>query len=372
MTRRLSLAFALACLAGSLFAQGSEHFNLYLRADYSSAERTLELCSGLSGRPDQIARMPGSRIALATTALLTQKTLTEDLLTRSLEELKFNQSLDDDPFKMSDLRANLEEIRQLLLECERRNFSDRVVATVSQLFPAEARVEGTIPVYFVAFGYQNVDAFVRRVVWRNGFPVFVGEGSGELTIVVNLSRAVHYGRTTDERLIGMLSVVAHEVFHAAFGIYKDGSAQWRSYAASHTTPADDFIDLAQNEGIAYYLSLVQSSRGRLPGDAKPRVDRAFSLFNSVIAELLSPRTSPGRAGDLIRLSNSSGYWDNYGAITGMIVARQIDQTLGRQALTRTIATGPADFFLTYADLARRDDSLPQLSGALITKLQSGR
>jgi hypothetical protein len=247
-----------------------------------------------------------------------------------------------------------------------------VVATVAQLFPADARLRGIIPVYFVAFGYQNVDAFVRRVVWREGHPVFVGEGAGELTIVVNLSRAVGYGRTTDERLVGMLSVVAHEVFHAAFGMYKDASSDWRAYLASHSSPADNFLGLSQNEGIAYYLSLVQATHGRLPADGKARVDRAFSLFNSVVNELLSPRTSPGRAGDLIRLSNSSGYWDNYGAITGMIVARQIDQALGREALTRTIATGPADFFLTYAGLAQRDNSLPQLSPDLISRLQSGR
>jgi hypothetical protein len=365
------LALILAA-ALPLCGQSVEHFDLYLRTDYSSAERTVELAQGLSGRPDQIARMPGSRIATATTAYLTQRQMDEGMLSRSLEALKFNQSLGDDQFRMAELRQSLSEVRDLLIECQRRNFSSRVVSTVAQLFPSNTRLRGIIPVYFVAFGYQNVDAFVRRVVWRDGYPTFVGEGQGELTIVVNLTRAVSYGRSTDERLIGMLSVVAHEVFHAAFGIYKDMSPEWQHYRATHLSAADNFLDLCQNEGIAYYLSLVQAAHGRLPSDGKAKVDRAFALFNSVAGELLSPRTPPGRASDLIRLSNSSGYWDNYGAIAGMIVARQIDQTLGREALTRTISSGTAEFFLTYAELARRDNSLPQLSSELITKLQAGR
>jgi hypothetical protein len=370
--KHAALVAILLAAVSPLAAQSPDHFDLYLRTDYSSAERTIELSQGLSGRPDEIARMPGSRIAVATTAYLTQRPMDEEMLGRALEALKFNQSFGDDQFRMAELRQNIGPVRELLAECQRRNFSSRVVSTVAQLFPAGARVHGVIPVYFVAFGYQNVDAFVRRVVWRDGHPAFVGEGQGELTIVVNLTRAVGYGRTTDERLIGMLSVVAHEVFHAAFGMYKDSSPEWQNYRSSHRSPADAFLDLCQNEGIAYYLSLIQASHGRLPADGKARVDRAFSLFNSVAGELLSPGLSPGRASDLIRMSNSSGYWDNYGAIAGMIVARQIDQTLGREALARTITSGTADFFLTYAELARRDNSLPQLSPGLVSKLQSGR
>ena len=53
-----------------------------------------------------------------------------------------------------------------------------------------------VPVYVVAFGYQTVDAYVRRVVWRGNVPVFVGEGEGEVTIIVNLSKAISYGRST--------------------------------------------------------------------------------------------------------------------------------------------------------------------------------
>jgi len=210
------------------------------------------------------------------------------------------------------------------------------------------------------------------VVWSGNRPSFTGEGQGELTIVVNLAKAVHYGSNVDERFLGMLSVVAHEVFHAAFGVYKDSSPAWRAYYATHRSPADQLLDLSHNEGIAYYLSLVQSSRGRLPADGLARAQRSFAEFNANIAELLSPRTSERRVQDIIRLSNTSAYWDNYGAITGMMIARQIDQTLGRQALVETIATGPDDFYAKYAGLMKRDNELPALSPQLLEFLSHRR
>lgn len=345
--------------------QEGGNFNVFLRIDYASAEKTLELYQGLTGRPADIAALRGSQIALSTTSFLAQRPLDTPALERALESVKFNQDLGDDVFRMREARTNVAAIRELFVESQRRNFGRKVVSTVAQLFPPGSRVNTVIPVYFVAFGHQNIDAFVRRVIWRGDTPVFTGEGEGELTIVVNLAKCVNYGRSVDERFIGMLSVVAHEVFHAAFGVYKDGSPAWRNYYASHRSPFDQLLDLSQNEGIAYYLTLIQSSRGRLPADGLERARRSFAEFNRNAAELLAPGTSPRRSGDIIRLSNTSGYWESYGAITGMIIARQIDQTLGRQALEETIASGPEDFFRKYADLMKSDGNIPTLSPQVV-------
>jgi hypothetical protein len=361
----LLILTCLSLLAGAAPARQGEGFNVYLRIDYSSAEKTLELYQGTGGRPGDIAALRGSQIALSTTAFLAQRPLDTPALEQALEAVKFNQGLGDDVFRMHDARANVAVIRELFEEAQKRNFGQKVVSTVAQLFPPGARVNTMIPVYFVAFGHQNIDAFVRRVVWRGDTPSFTGEGQGELTIVVNLAKCVNYGRTVDERFIGMLSVVAHEVFHAAFGVYKDGSPAWRNYYAAHRTPFDQLLDLSHNEGIAYYLSLIQSSRGKLPPDGLERARRSFADFNRNAAELLAPGTTFRRSEDIIRLSNTSGYWESYGAITGMIIARQIDQTLGREALVQTIANGPADFFGKYADLMKRDGNIPTLSPVVI-------
>jgi hypothetical protein len=370
VNRIIVAALILAAAPG--LGQENEHFNVILRVDYLSAEKTLELYGGRSGFPAEIAALRGSQIALQTTSHLAQLPLDGAALERALEAVKFNQALGEDIFRLKDARANVAPIRELLQEAQQRNFGQKVVSTVAQLFPAGTRVRTVIPVFVVAFGHQNIDAFVRRVVWRGTTPVFTGEGEGELTIVVNLAKAVNYGGSTDERFVGMLSVVAHEVFHAAFGVYKDGSPVWRQYYATHRAPIDQLLDLTHNEGIAYYLSLIQSSRGRLPADGLERARRSFAAFNASAAELLSPRTTGKRANDIIRLSNTSGYWDSYGAMTGMIVARQIDQTLGRQALMETIAAGPTDFFSKYAELMRRDTGIPPLSPQILDLLRAAR
>ena len=349
-------------------AGAQSEFNVLLTINTESAEKALELYRGLGGHPEEIARLPGSRIALATTGLLSRRPLTIANLETGLEAAKFNQALGDDVFRIKEARDNAGAIQELLTEIGRRNFGQKVVSTVEQLFPSGTRVTVTIPVYFVAFGYQTIDAFVRRIEWIGDTPTFVDEGHGQLTIVVNLAKAVSYGQNVDERFLGMMSVVAHEVFHAAFGAYKDSSPQWRDYRASHRTYFDELLDLSQNEGIAYYLTLVQRSRGRLASDWVQNIHASFARFNANAAALLSGSLSDSRANGIIQESNTSGYWNNFGSITGMVIARQIDQTLGRSALTSTIEQGPAAFFRTYIDLMRRDPSLPQLSDAVVNAL----
>ncbi len=344
--------------------QTNPHFSVRLNINYESAERSIDLLEGLSGSGREIVPLRGSRIALATTADLARRRLTEEQLESSLDGIKFGQVDGDDVFRLKDARENVAAMKELLTTIKRRNFGQRVAGTVEQLFPANAIVATTIPLFFVAFGHQNIDAYVRRVVWEGDMPVFVGEGEGELTIVVNLAKAVHYGRTVDERFIGTLSVVAHEVFHAAFGVYKDTSPQWKEYYQTHQSYVDQLLDLTQNEGIAHYLTFEQRTGGNLPPDWDQKIAQSFAEISGSADELSSPRISPQRAHYLISTSNTSEYWKSYGAITGMFIARTIDQKLGRAALAETITNGADDFYRKYIVLSERNSNLPKLSGLI--------
>ncbi len=353
-------------------SQTNPHFNVRLNISYESADRTIDLLEGLSGNGRYIVPLRGSRIALATTADLARRRLTESQLEQNLDDIKFGQVNTDDVFRMKDARANVAAMKDLLANIKRRNFAQRVSSTVEQLFPAGANIATTIPLYFVAFGHQNLDAYVRRVIWENDVPVFVGEGEGELTIVVNLANSIHYGRYTDQRFIGVLSVVAHEVFHAAFGVYKDSSPQWKEYYRTHQSYLDQLLDLTQNEGIAHYLTFEQRTGGNLPPDWDEKIARSFAEFSRSADELSSPRTSPQRAHYLISTSNTSEYWKSYGAITGMFIARTIDLKLGRAALAQTIANGADDFYLKYIAIASQDNNLPALSDQITNHLATKR
>ncbi len=361
------LIAAILVLLLPLWTQADQRFDVNLRIDDESAVRSIDLFRGLSGSSSQIAGLRGSQIALETTALLEGKKLSTQDLEEALQAAKFNQLSGDDPFEMQDARRNVTELQELMEAVKQRSFASKVVHTVSQLFPEDTNIRTSIPLYFVAFGHQNIDAFVRRVKWQGDRPIFVGENEGELTIVVNLSKAVHYGRTLDARFIGLLSVVAHEVFHAAFGVYKDGSETWRAYYRSKSDYLDHLLDLTQNEGIAHYLSLIQRTGGKLQNDQIAKVQASFDEFNKTASLLNSGRISPQKAGEMIRHSNSSGYWESFGAITGMIIARQIDQSMGRLALLETVEQGPGDFFGKYSALMKKDDGLPKLSDLLVNR-----
>ncbi len=344
-----------------------EQFDVELVIDYSAAEQSIRLYEDEFVNTEEVASLRGNRIAAATTGMIESSGIGAYLLKNNLDTLKHRQYFQKDVYNLDDAKRNVGAIREMLDELKRRNFSRRVVATVEQIFPHDVEVSTRIPVYVVALGHENVDAFVRRIDWYGDEPRFVGEEEGELTIVINLAQAVKYSDNLEERFIELLGVVAHEVFHAAFGVYKENSATWKQYERTHQQPIDILLDLTHNEGIAYYLSLEQQGRGNLPRDWNSKMREVFITFNSNAKELLSPKTNGARVSELIRSANLSGFWESYGSMAGMYIARTIDTQLGRAALIETISNGPIDFIQKYSELTENDASLPKLTTKLTTK-----
>jgi hypothetical protein len=364
--RRTVVGAALLLLPLPAISQGVPELDIRLTIDAASATRTLDLLEQRSGFVRDIAALPGSRLALAAAAALSGRRLDVPDLERSLEDARFGAPQPDDPLGMDDARVRVREVRQLLTEILRRSFATRVAGTVAQLFPPHADVHAVIPVYFVAFGPQTIDAFVQRVTWDGDEPEF--RHDGRLTIVMNLTRSVVYGRSTDERLLATLSTVTHEVFHAAFGAYQDSSDVWRAFRRSHRGYLIELLELTQNEGLAHYLSFEQRG-GFTPSDWDTRVRGSVDQFNRSAEELASHTIGRERAGELLRASNTSAYWESYGAITGLFIARAIDRIAGRPALAATVAEGPLAFFAAYDRLCARDSNLPRLGGAVRSLLK---
>lgn len=359
---RHSLIFA-TTLANS---QLNTNFDVNLRLDFASADGTIALFEDQAASTDALAQTRGNIVAASTTGMIADRGSGSSLLRDYLDSLKYHQRIRDDVYHLEDGRRNVASIKELLDALKVENFSSRVSATVEQIFPMDARISVTIPVYIVALGHENVDAFVRRIVWHGDVPEFVGENQGELTIVINLSHAVNYGPVLQERFVSLLGVVAHEVFHAAFGAYKETSPTWKSFYAYQKGYLNNLLDLAHNEGIAYYLSLELRGHGRVPADWFDRTREVVAAFNKNASELLMPEIRPWRASKILREANLSGYWENYGAMTGMFIAREIDQRMGRAALIETIANGPHDFFRKYIKLTREDSNLPEFLTELVS------
>ena len=348
-------------------AQTNPNFNVQLRMDYAAAERSVALYQDEYINTRSLAELRGNRVAAATTATIDNEQTQLNELARYFDSLWYHQIIQNDIYHLESSRKNVAAIHELLQEMQRRNFSMRVAATVEQIFPSDAAIDVSIPVYVVALGHENVDAYVRRIIWHDNIPQFTGENTGELTIIINLAHAANYGPSVASRYESILNIVAHEVFHAAFSAYKEHSSSWQSFYKHHREPIDALLDLTQNEGIAYYLSFEK--RGNVPPERNSIIADAFTRFNNNATELLSEALTSNRANELLRKANLSGASDNYGAIAGMIMAQQIDMHLGRAALIQTLSTDPYDFINKYSDVACFDDLLPKIAKKILEKIK---
>ncbi len=356
---RFLLLFVLVPL--SLFSQANPNFNVNLQIDYSSAEQMVDLCEGRLHSVNAVAELRGSQLAAATSAILARRQLTPETFLHELELLRDDSKSPDDVFGFVPARAHLAEIKALLAEIKKGELDRRVVATVEQFFPSDARISTTLSVYVVAFGHENATAFVRRVEWRGNTPVFVGENEGEPVIVVNLQRLIGNSMPTNVQFIETLSTLAHETFHAVFAVYQSTSPAWREIN-SRRGAFWSLAELVQNEGIAYRISFQEKTGSSLPPYIFNEAKDAVLTLNSAMKELQSPGVTETRARELLMNANLSGsFGRNYGAAAGLLMAFAIDTKMGRNALTETIEKGVGDFFDKYDALTKQYDELPKLS-----------
>ncbi len=346
-----------------------DQFNVTLRLDFSSVDALIELSEGRIANIDRVAELKGNQIAAATSALLAREPYSTKNFSRELERFRNGASLSNDIYGLSSSSTYLQQIKELVKESKRRNLDRKVLSTIAPFFPSTARINAFIPVYFVALGNENAAAFVRSVVWKDNMPYFVRDGEGELTIVVNLTRSVQYLGNVEYQFVDMLSTLAHESFHAVFGVYQQSSPAWQAINA-RPEPAWILAELAQNEGMAYLISLQQRSGGQLSPERLVTARQSVIALGAALTELASPDITHRRATELIMNSNLSGSFEkNYGATAGLMMAYMIDAKLGRNALTETLLYGSGDFFVKYQQLAEQNGDLPKFDPVVITFLQ---
>jgi len=350
--------------------QSNPRFDVSLRIDYTSAEQMLDFFNRQTFNSDPVAGARGNKIAAATSLMLARTERPPQDFAHQLELVRDDYNVGEDIYGLKETKAHIDQLRKLLAELRKRQLDRRVVATIQSYFPADASISGVIPVYVVAMGNEKAAAFVRRVVWKNDTPVFVGESQGEEIIVLNLARALEFSNNINAEFIELLGTLAHECFHAVFGIYQQNSDLWRSFH-QRTEPIWNLAEIVQNEGIAYYLSLQIQIGGQTP--ATPwfeATEQAIKNLNSAAKELLSPLVQTQRARALILNANLSGsFQGNYGATAGLRMAYEIDTRLGRPALAETISGGVKEFFGRYDTLCSQNPTLPRLDAEVLKVLE---
>lgn len=342
------------------YSQTSSNFNINLQLDFTSAEQTIALAEGQHINTQTLAELRGNRIAALTAELIAKRSNISSSLREYLDSLKYYQRIKDDVFNLEQVQRNVSDIKELVLEMKKRNFGRQVSATVVQIFPQDINIDITIPVYVVVLGHKNVSAYVRRIYWSGDNPHFTGNQNSELTIIINAASFIYEGDDLQERFLSLLGVVAHELFHVAFETYKENSPNWQEYYQKYQHPFYTLLDLTQNEGIAYYISLDQQSKGHLPRDWNEKTKNSIEMFNKACLELLSDTISLARVREILQDANLGELWENYGSITGMVIARAIDIHLGRKYLIESISKTPIYFFNQYIQIARIYPDYPTL------------
>ncbi len=346
-------------------AQENPNFNVALQLDFSSAQAMIDMCEGMANNVNRVAGQKGNAIAAATSMVLARKQLPPAAFIHQLELLRDNFRDTDDVFGLQETRDHLSDIKALLAETQRHAVDRRVLATIEQFFPSSVSVIATIPVYFVAMGNEHAAAFVRRVRWNGASPEFVGENEGEPVVVVNLARLVEYPHDVQGQFISLLSVLAHESFHAIFSTFQTTSTIWTQWHQRHD-PFAVLAELVQNEGIAYYISMQQQMNDTPPPEWYDIAAHSVVALNEALLQLQSPDLTHAEARTLIMNANLSGSLEkNYGATAGNLMALEIDTKLGRPALTESIAKGPEDFFQKYETLTQQYGDVPKISAEVM-------
>jgi hypothetical protein len=352
-----------------LMGQSDSKFDITLQIDYSSAEQMLAFFERQTYNVNRVADGRGNKIAAATSLLLGRTARSPQDFANQLELVRDDYNTSDDLYGLKAARSHILQLKKLLTETQKRQLDRRVVATVQAYFPSSADIEGTIPVYVVVMGNERAAAFVRRVVWKDGWPVFVGNNEGEQVIVLNLTRMLEFSSDVNAQFVQTLATLAHESFHAIFGLYQQNSQTWREYH-QRTGPFWPLAEVVQNEGIAYLLSLQLQIGGQVPANSWfDATGRAITAFSRASKELSASSITSQRAKELILNANMSGSFEaNYGATAGQRMAYEIDTRFGRQALANTIIGGVKQFFESYDSLCAQNSSLPRVDAEVMKVL----
>lgn len=205
-----------------------------------------------------------------------------------------------------------------------------------------------IRAYFVLASRDLFDAATLDHSLDRGGPV----------IVFNLTEALLYGGSTEERAAIVERVLAHECFHAGF---RQNEFDWPGWATYHDPRnAFDFIARAiVDEGVAHYVDWKARAGADtlFTNGVGPREKKAFDQLALACRRIRDPYTDPEMRAEILGMAATGPLWSKYAAISGMFAASRIERRWGADSLRAAIAAGPREFRRMYAAIAARDTTL---------------
>ena len=283
----------LSLTIGGLRAQTHPNFEFSLGVDYSSAEQTLDFFDHHIGNANRVAKLRGNQLAAATSVMLARTTKSDDDFRDQLELARNITRFESDVYGFFPAKSHVPELRKLLNYIKQRQLDRRIVATIASFFPEQAKISTRFSVYLVVIGNERATAFVRRVVWNFDTPTFVSDEEGEPVIVVNLARLIEGPPNVQAQFIEVLSTTAHKYFHAAFSVLQKSLPD----SIRPRNISDQLLEIVQNEGVAYYISLQTHLGGETPARIWfNETSKAVDMLNRALGEMMSPNLTRARTG----------------------------------------------------------------------------
>ncbi len=195
---------------------------------------------------------------------------------------------------------------------------------------------------FLPEGTQNLDTriYLTAETYARSF-MTLGN------IVVNVTATYWHN---DAGII--LNNLVHELYHVGYGFNRS----YRNEVELDNDQIYSMLDALQNEGIATYVGYKALSifptgieKDYQLLESESDVQRLLTALNHLFsqAEGLNPDSLRTKAWDV-------GVMQRAYYIVGAMMARTIDQQMGRDALVNTIRTGPLNFVSTYNSVTSKD------------------
>ena len=245
----------------------------------------------------------------------------------------------------NNLQIPMEEWKKKIIGIDRMPLEERksnkgfIVARQILALEKKFRTEG-IP-HLKSFLPADTRGFSKMIYLTSeiNFRCFMTNGN----VVVNVNAGYFQGDAE-----GIMNSLVHEVFHIGYGFNR----YYRCEAPLEDEQRYFFLDALQNEGLATYVGYTARTIFKADHekdynmlDDEQEFEKALKKVNHLFTKALSPE---GR--NLKSESWQIGVTERAYYVLGGVMARTIDQKLGRDKLVDTIKKGPRSFVTLYNSL----------------------
>lgn len=253
-----------------------------------------------------------------------------------------NQDNNSPDYYMCNNLDSLKRELVSLINDSRRINPDSLSTFIKEYFPHTDVSQLKTTIFFTICGWQWGDAVAFNYSVHDNKCIMDGDLNG---IMINLQIFLQYADNNQKRIKIINDILKHEIFH----IYFDQHAKTNGHS-KHENELDQLAYIIQNEGIAHFLPLINST-----SDAffEKHIKNTILQMDSLLVTLRNPDISRQEKAKRINQGTYGPFWSKCICIAGLYTASKIYENEGISGLQESINAGPEDFFKKYCQYSRQ-------------------